>query len=279
MGRTTRLSGCVFTDMSGTPRYVRVRSRIQVVTYVENRQQPKGRHYRIRIHSFSPSIPEGKGTMIFSSKYLKVLSFEIYDTVFELKKTVRATFILEVLNKSNNQDWNLVEVLDKVIVPFLAKTLSETSYDKFLEMAYSNTTILDVEDYVEVYRWIVEQYTYRPYAWCAEVVNIFNDNWELIDGRHLSKGVDLLRLIKKHNKHPERVFNLIDTVVSDFLIENAEDENRRNARDRLKYFRENGTIDTNWTGSDEPRHPDRTTYPAPTVPTENGYPGLEPPIG
>jgi len=118
-----------------------------------------------------------------------------------------------------------------------------------------------------------------PYVWVQEVISIFSEHWEYLDGRYLVRGVDLLDLIDKYDNDPERVFNLLDSIVTDFIVETSEVQVRKTMRDRLHYLRKTGTIDEGWSNDEDHRQPDRERYPEPIIPTDTGYPGLEPPVG
>lgn len=118
-----------------------------------------------------------------------------------------------------------------------------------------------------------------PYEWVAGVVSILVDNWEELDGRCLLNGTDLLRLLTSLGDDTPRAFNVIDSLVMDHqMSEMSMDEGEREARHRLKSLRNNGIIENGWSNDESYRQP-TNRYPSAITPTENGYPGLEPPVG
>lgn len=89
------------------------------------------------------------------------VEFEIYDEVFQAKPRLQAIEIVNFLKK-NNDEATLAESFDDVILPFFKAALYAESFERFDALIHSDDKIMEVEDFVAVLQWLIEQYTNRP---------------------------------------------------------------------------------------------------------------------
>lgn len=91
------------------------------------------------------------------------IEFELYDTVFKARPRIQALKLVEFIEtNSGEEDSNLVHSFREMLFPFFKSTLYKESYDSLMEMCASDDSVLVPEDLVEIFQWLLEQYTDRP---------------------------------------------------------------------------------------------------------------------
>lgn len=97
----------------------------------------------------------------------KPIEFELYDEVLQASPHMQGVVLLEFIAISadieedadeEEQEAQTAEVVTK-IMPFFKTALLADSYKKFNNIVRSSDRIVELEDIMEIFSWLLEQYT------------------------------------------------------------------------------------------------------------------------